>query len=532
MTIEPPAPGAPDDGPVIGAGQSESANLASVILIDRREDIAGICGRVDTAPTFAIVLHAPDGNRQLSTELGMRRLQRHVEEAGKVAAIATSNVALASRARQMGIPVARRPEHVRWDSGGHRVLRLFGRTLKTPAVGRYVQLGVLLAVALAFVALAVTMAPSASVTAFPPTQTLSKVITVTASTDFTSIDLANLQVPANTVSATQHFTLVQKTTGSVLVGTAAATVSVTITNPTTAEVTVPAHTVLLGGSNLEGFDLDKAVVVPAAQSATGTATAVVAGTAGNVPAGAIGGWLDATYRELKVTNPAPATGGASDERPAVSQADVDALKADALSLEKSDSIKKTLATARPHDAIFLGTAAATADLGDPVPAVGSPADVVLLDVDVNISALAILEATLDQVAQNVLASGQGSGAFIPGSVTAVETGARQVDTTKGIVSTELRLQGEFAKNVTTDSIRDAVEGKSVDGARLTLAKQYGIQDAHVSVSPGWAPWLPRFGFRIQVDLRTRPPASAAAKGTTSNDTSPTPAPTPSATAVP
>ncbi|MGH2631795.1 MAG: hypothetical protein ACRDG3_00165, partial [Tepidiformaceae bacterium] len=391
----------------------------------------------------------------------------------------------------------------------------------------------LLAVAVAFVALALTMAPSASVTAFPPTETLSKVITVTASTDFTSIDFANLQVPANTVTATQPFTLVQKTTCTVLVGTAPATVAVIITNPTASDVTVPAHTILLGGADFEGFDLDKEVVVAAGKSATGTATAVASGVSGNVGAGAVGGWLDAKYRPLTVTNSAPATGGASQERPAVAQADVDAIKAQALSLEKSDSIKKTLATARPHDAIFLGTAASSADLGDPVPAVGSPADVVLLDVDVNITALAILEATLDQVARNVLSANQGAGAFIPGSVTAVETGARQVDTTKGIVSTELQVQGEFAKNVTTGAIRNAVEGRSVDDAKSTLAKQYGIQDAHVSVSPGWAPWLPRFGFRIQVDLRTRPPASAAAaKGTTSNDTTPTSVPFSAATAVP
>ena len=529
MTNDPSTPGPADDGPVIGAQQGESANLASVILIDRREDIAGICGRVDTAPTFAIVLHAPDGNRQLSTELGMRRLQRHVEEAGKVAAIATSNVALASRARQMGIPVARRPEHVRWDSGGHRVLRMFGRTLKTPALGRYVQLGVLLAVALAFVALAITMAPSASVTAFPPTETLSKVITVTASSDFTSIDLANLQVPANTVTATQHFTLVQKTTGTVVVGTVPATVAVTITNPTSTSVTVPAHTTLLGGADFEGFEVDKQVDVPAGQSASAKATAVAPGVAGNVAAGAVGGWLDPKFRVLTVTNPAAATGGASETRPAVAQADVDAIKSQALSLEKSDSIKKTLATARPHDAIFLGTAAASAELGDPVPAVGQPADVVLLDTDVNITALAILESTLDQVARNVLSADQGAGAFIPGSVTAVETGARQVDTTKGIVSTELKVQGEFAKNVTTDAVRNAVEGKSVDEAKSTLAKQYGIQDAHVSVSPGWAPWLPRFGFRIQVDLRTTP---VAAKGSNPNDTTPTAVPLSAATAVP
>ena len=62
------------------AGGPDSSSLASVVLIDRREDIAAICGRVDIAPTYAVVIHAPDGNRQLSTELGMRRLKSRLGE--------------------------------------------------------------------------------------------------------------------------------------------------------------------------------------------------------------------------------------------------------------------------------------------------------------------------------------------------------------------------------------------------------------------------------------------------------------------
>ncbi|HQW51981.1 MAG TPA: hypothetical protein PL082_07985, partial [Tepidiformaceae bacterium] len=89
-----------------GSGRP-SESLASVVLVERSEDIAAICGRVDTAPTWAVVIHAPDGNRQLSTELGMRRLVRHGEESGKVVAIATRSSGLASRARQVGIPVSR-----------------------------------------------------------------------------------------------------------------------------------------------------------------------------------------------------------------------------------------------------------------------------------------------------------------------------------------------------------------------------------------------------------------------------------------
>ncbi|HMS59116.1 MAG TPA: hypothetical protein PKA49_09710, partial [Tepidiformaceae bacterium] len=174
--------------------------LASVVLVEPRDDVAAICGRVDTAPTFAVVVHAPKGNRQLSTELGIRRLARHAEDSGKVVAIATRNGTLRSRARMARIPVARRPEGVRWDSAGRRSVG-FGRgRLYLPAMGGAIQVVVLLAVAAGFVALATTVAPSADVEAMPPTETLTRTVQVTASPGRKDADFAKRELPARTVT--------------------------------------------------------------------------------------------------------------------------------------------------------------------------------------------------------------------------------------------------------------------------------------------------------------------------------------------
>ncbi len=502
----------------------DTSSLASVILIDRREDIAGVCGRVDTAPTFAVVIHAPEGNRQLATELGIRRLQRHVEESGKVIAIATPNVALAGRARQAGIPVARRPEHVRWDSGGRRVIRIAGRSFATPRVGRYIQAAVILAIALIFVILTVTMAPSATVVAYPPTETLSKTVTITASAEKNDIDLDNLVVPARNVTSKERVTLAIRTTGAVSVGTQPAKVGVAITNPTTRDINLKEGAVLLAGPAFIPFLLDRDTVVPAGKTVTQSATAQDMGVKGNVAANTVTGWLDETLRVLELTNPEPASGGANEDRPAVDAQDILDIKQLAQGLQSSDSVKRTLLTARPHDAVFLRTAETSIEFADPLTPAGSPADLLLLDVDVTVKALAVLEGTLDELARRVLRVDQGIGEFVPGTVSAVETGARQVDTTTGTIKTELVLQGEFARNVTRDDLRDSVLGKSEDSARSTLAERYGIQDADVSVSPGWMPWLPRFGFRVSVELRSRSAEDAnASKGTPKNAATATPA---------
>lgn len=529
MTHEPPELEVATNG--TRESDDDSSSLASVILIDRREDIAGICGRVDTAPTFAVVIHAPDGNRQIATELGIRRLQRHVEDSGKVIAIATPNVALGSRARQAGIPVARRPEHVRWDSGGRRVVRMFGRSLAIPKLGRLVQTGVILVIALIFVALAVTLAPSATVSVFPPTETISRTVTITASTDRDAIDFDQLAVPARKVSATQHVTLAIRTTGTVSVGVQPAKASVTITNPAASETTVPAGAILLGGPDGIPFALDAAATIAAGQTAKAAVTALTPGIVGNLAADTIKAWREEQFRALPVTNPAPAAGGTNEDRPAVDAHDIQAIQQMANDLTKSDAVRATLLTSRPHDAIFLKTAQADVDYGDPSTPAGTAADILLLDVDVTVKATAVLEGTLNALALRVLQVNQGIGEFIPGTVSAVETGARQVDAEAKTIRTEVLLKGDFARNVTRDSIRDAVLGKDTAGAKSTLAERYGIQDADVSVSPGWMPWLPRFGFRVSVELRSRAAEDASASKGASKNASSSGSPTPAASAT-
>ena len=478
-------------------------NLASVILVERSEDIAGICGRVDTAPTWAVVVHAPDGNRQLSTELGMRRLMRHSEEAGRVLAIATRSSSLASRARSLGVPVSRKPEHVRWDAAGKHVWRLGGLSWAAPNIGRFIQVLVIAGVAVGALALALTLAPSGNVVAYPPTETLTETVAITASEDTTEIDFDTLAVPAERITSVQRYTLAVPATGSVTVGLTPANVSVIISNDTGTDVVVAAGTALLAGPEFIPFEIAESVTVPAGGNISTSATAMRPGEEGNVDVGTVSGWFDERYRFLTVTNPEPASGGTSEPRPAVSPNDVITLNNLARTLENSDSVVEGLVEARPFDAVFLRTAETSVTTGEVRPAVGEPSDIVLMDVQVSITALAVVRATLDEVAVRVLGGDDESGEFIPGTVRAIETGARQVDAESGTVLTEIEIQGEFARGVTQGAVKDAVKGKSAEAAKQVLADRYGIEDAEVSITPGWAPWMPRFGFRTDVEFRAR-----------------------------
>lgn len=517
-----------DPGPVIG-GYDEPPppeGVASVVMVEKTEDVAAVCGRVDGAPTWAVVVHAPEGNRQLCTELGMRRLIHHAADAGKVVAVATRNASLASRARELGVPVARKPQHVRWDAGGRHVVRVGRLSLAPPSIGRYVQAAIILAVAGVGAFLLLAMAPSATVTVYPPTETVSEVISVIASEQRSAIDLTSMAVPATRVSGEQKYTLAVKATGTTQVGVKPARARVTISNATGAAVLVAAGTVVLAAPDFQPFALDGEVTVPAGGSAEAGVTALKPGAQGNVAASAIGGWQAEKYRFLRITNAAAAVGGTSSPAQAVDPADVLALQALAKSLETSPTVREGLVEARPHDAIFLGTAEGRATYGEARPAVGTPTDLVLLDVTVKLSALAVVESTLEELARSVLSAHSAEGQFIPGSVKAVETGARQIDTESGEIRTELRIQGELARGVTEAAVKDAVKGKTRAGAKSTLDSRYGIQDADVRVS-AWAPRIPRFGFRIRVGLAVREtPATSAPSLTNGPTTTPTATTTP------
>ncbi len=440
----------------------------------------------------------------------MRRLVRHADETGRVIAIATRSRTLAERARQAGLPVARRPHQVRWDAGGKYVLRLGPLTLVAPAVGRFVQVAVIVGIAAVALFLLLTMAPAGTVIAYPPSETLAETVTVTIVRDLADPDWDAPRLPAVTVSATRSYTLAVPATGTVRVGVGYARAPVVITNATAADVVVAAGTALLGGPDFLDFELESDVTVPRNGTATATVIARQPGERHNLPANTITGWFEERYRFLAVNNPEPASGGTSEPRPSPSEADVIAIRQLAASLADADEVRADLAAARPHDAVFLRTASVKTDLGTPRPPIGTPSPVLLLDVTVEVSALAVPSAALESLARRVLLPAGSEGDLLPGTVRASETGASQYAPDADAFTATLRITAEFARGLTAAAIEDAVRGRRPSEAKSILRERYAIEEADVRVVPGWAPFLPRFGFRLDVRLAAPQDAARAA----------------------
>jgi hypothetical protein len=482
--------------------EGDEEELASIVPIERWDDVASVCGRIDTAPTFAVILHARRGNRSLSSELGMRRLRRHAEDAGKVVAIATRSSSLASRARQVGIPVASTPDLVRWHSGGRVVLGFGRRAVVVPAFARHLHV-LLLGVAVAvLVAIILTLGPSATVIAYPEADELSATVEVTASLTRAGIDIETLQVPLRQVSATRTFTLVTAATGKARVPRAAAATTLAITNPTNAPVSVPGGAVVVGGPDIIGFRIAQGfTVAPGATVRDVHADALHAGAEYNLPAGAINGWLDESLRALTVTNPTAALGGISEEVPAIAPNDINVIREQQRLIRDPRYVRRIIIEGRPHDAVFLDTIRIDAAEVVPPLAPGTPAELLIVEYRVTVTGDAIVQETLEAIARRVLREQAGAGVFIEGSVTAEELGPARVDPQTESVTTRLEVRGKFARGLTEEDVRSTVKGRSPSDAEAALKERYGMQEATVQLSPGWAPWVPRFGFRIEVDFR-------------------------------
>ena len=498
----PPSPEEPE--PSIGqAPPPPEQELASVVPIGRHEPIEGICGRIDAAPSMAVVVHAPSGNRAMAEELGMRRVARHVEASGRIFAVATRSGVLARRARGQGVPVSWNPRKVHWRSGGKVVIPLGFTTLLAPPFGRYSQYVALAVFVLAVAAALLTAGPSATVRVFPPTQTVEGLSLVRASTRVDEIDLERRVIPATIVSVERQILLAVPTTGEVVQGVSPATANLRITNPTDTTITVPAGAVIFALPDFVAFEFDISVIVPGGGSGFGPVTARAPGAEGNVAAGAITQWRSVELAVLTATNQDPATGGADEPRRAVAPADIRALESLAAEIGEGPPPASILTGARPGYGIIARSATATVTLGEPSARPGQAADAVFMEVQTTIEAMAIAPEVLETLARSLLTAPEGSGELVPGTVLAVETEDRRIDHPDGSFTSELRITAEFPQGPSPAEVKDAIRGRSDAAAEAELATRYGIDDVEIDLTPGWAPRLPRFGFRIDIQFASR-----------------------------
>jgi hypothetical protein len=109
--------------------------------------------------------------------------------------------------------------------------------------------------------------------------------------------------------------------------------------------------------------------------------------------------------------------------------------------------------------------------------------------------------------------------FVPDTFTASVISAGAFDKTNNRLQVRMKLGEGVTRAFNVAALRGALAGKSRHDAQQAVVERVDQSaPAKISVNPGWAPWLPRFSSRI--DLNVRPTPSPAEAG------APAPSPTP------
>ncbi|MGH2465193.1 MAG: baseplate J/gp47 family protein, partial [Candidatus Limnocylindrales bacterium] len=356
----------------------------------------------------------------------------------------------------------------------------------------------------------VFLLPSATITVSPKLEAVGPVqLSIRADPNATSSDPVAGVVPA--VVLTMDFTAsgTFNATGT-KVNTTPASGTVTFSNNDTGNgVTIPSGSKVGTGSGIM-FATTQDVTVPRARfkpsfrpgTASVGVTAATAGTAGNVPAGAID-QVPAGYSGilLNVTNPAATTGGAKTTTTQIQKKDTDAAMA---GLTKNLKAQYTSWLAAPGGLAPGSTAFPKTGLlgvitpdNDPASLIGVTQATFDLTVTASGSETAVDQSTVSRLAATRVDT------TVPTDFTLV-AGSEQVTigtprTDGAAIVFPVSATASQVRQLDPDTLRQQVLGKSVDEARSILA-----QDGTVDIQtwPGFVGTIPSLAWRLTLTVDT------------------------------
>ncbi len=374
---------------------------------------------------------------------------------------------------------------------------------------RLAFMGIVVALVAALGVAGYLVLPSATVVVTPRPENLGPIeIPVRADPDATAVDAVAGIVPATRLSHDFNASGEFPATGQrVVQEKAKGTLRWTNCDPTRA-YRIPAGTSAKTGGGI-GFATDEAVFLPVAilnppniscQSREVGATAVKAGTGGNVDAGTVT-IVPASYNSvvIKVTNPAAMAGGTREEFTRVSQKDIDAALAE-LTRQLQDQF---VTWSGAPDELGAGATAfpSTGTLAEPVP---SPDPATLLNVEaptfqlqLSTSGTVVTVETelVEQVANERVISSIPAGHSLRKGSVAVTVGEGQAD--GAVVGFRATASAETIPTLDPAQLRAEIKGMPVDEARRIL-ERYG--SVTIELWPGFASTIPTLDARLELTI--------------------------------
>ncbi len=495
-------------------------------------------------PGDQVLLILPEAADALAHEVRLRLLRRQADAANLRLGLVTADADVRYHARRAGIPTFATAAASHWRTPapppalpgpeGLRPLRLppprvvglglrapeivtlpgrtllAGRTRRTRPRGWVTALGYLLLVALVAAGLAgvaLLLLPQATVTLIPARTRLVSSIDVTARVGIDAADYLNRLTPARAVQAQVDGFATVLTTGVENAPLGKATTNVTLINQTNREILVPTTTVVrtTTGNNVR-FRVQEEMTVPAGvgQQARVLVEAVEPGRQGNVPALTINEIEGPLNISLRVSNPAPASGGSVESVAVVTQADKERVLGQ-LQAELQQQAYARLAEslrqgeAVPVETVRTFTLAETYDRFN-----GEVSDVLGLQLQLLARGLAVDVTAAEMLARRSLREGVPEGHFLLDQSLRVGEPAYTRFGNESLSFT-LTASAEALVPISTAQVRSLLAGAPLVEAGPLLQRSLALAaPPQITLAPDWLgriPWIPT---RIRVRVLEGP----------------------------
>jgi Baseplate J-like protein. len=492
-----------------------------IIKLDIHDDVTSVRDKMSWGKAERILLVFPPRSRILHRSLDLLLLQRHAATLGADLAIVSGDPDQRRSAEELSIPSFVRIESAKrksWErvKAPQKLVRREERpdldqlrrdAFPPEAAWRsnfWLRFGFFTLAVLAILAVLSLFIPSATIHLKPATGLQNQIITVNASREVTSVNLAG-NLPARLNSLIVEHSKTVKATGTVAVPDAKAGGLATFRNLTTAQVSIPVGTVILTQSSPSvRFATTTDVVVPAGIDKTLDVPiqAVEAGTTGNLPAETLVSFEGELGTSLAVTNSSPTTGGTDKSAPIQTAADRSNLRAVLMSDILEQCGTNFQSTFTQGDIFFPDTLDVSQVISETYfPAEDQSADTLSLTMRVQCQTQYAARTDLDALSKMVLDASLPEGYFpssgelmeLPTSVPVTEAG--------GFTRWEMQVQRLVQARLDPMKVMEISAGRKPADAVQQIKRSLALAESPViQVTPPWWPWLPLVQLRITVSI--------------------------------
>lgn len=487
------------------SNSEDSPRSFAAVVISRTDDLASVFGKISAADSPRVALMAPRGNRDLATQLGMRRLQRHLDLSGRDLMLVTRSRVLRLRAREEGLPNVTSIKRVNFERRGSG-LHLGWMTLRLPTLGALLAVAVFVAAVALGLAVLFWYVPSSTVTVLVPVETIGDTVQLIADTKATEVNVARGVVPARRRDLIVTRTFPGPATGTSLVPQDHAGVGLVFSNRTNRAITVPKGTIIHGTTGMQ-FTLASDVALQARIGATGEAIALAQrpGTAGNVPRNTTTRIDGPLNNDVAVTNPNPGERGSEVRQTVVSDNDVLFLRSLADAYLADAARKEFVARYAQSETVFADGATIEVTDCTPVPAIGQAARYVEVTCTARATSLTVRDDDLRTVYVDRFSKKIGPDRMLmEGAFKTTVDLPGQHDATFDRLTVAVRVTDLVAPYVDRAQLRDELRGKSRTGAEATVRELVNTPLEPEIKLAGWAHWLPKQRSRITIIVKPAP----------------------------